>query len=245
MILPRIISPEDINKHCKYIEPDVPTNPHIKNFHNYPYDLDYKFNNRGLRDIDWVEDLQTMKESVWVVGDSGSSGIGIPFESIWPRQLTKMLDTRIYNASKQNSCNVEWMFANAKDIINTIAPKLLIIQWTWLWRNNVHKKPPTSIHVINKMLDFLNTDKKDSNIIITLIKKIEEIKQNTNIIHVFVPWCHDVYGFLEKVEELPLDKVYSYEWDLARDEYHYGVESHRINAENIFKYINEKNINYR
>jgi hypothetical protein len=83
--------------------------------------------------------------------------------------------------------------------------------------------------------------------LLSYVDKIENIKNKTCAIHNFIPEFHDVYGFMGKIESLNINYVVTNHIDEARDKFvHYGIKSHEILANDIYRIINntnEKNTN--
>ena len=88
MILPDLILKSRVNMQCnesgidsykKCLDRD-----HFKNF---PHAVEYRYNTRGFRDLEWPDDHQELKNAIWCVGDSFTVGIGSPFRHTWPQVL--------------------------------------------------------------------------------------------------------------------------------------------------------------
>jgi hypothetical protein len=194
----------------------------------------YKFNNVGLRDSDWTENIEDFQKGIFAIGDSGSIGMGIPYDYVWTTIVEKNLNLRVYKLMRIEGCNVSWIFNNTKDILERVKPKLCVIQWTYAWRNNLKKK------------EFSwNPDKQDEEILLNLIKRVEELKGNTKIYHIIV---EEIFTrqLLKQIKKLPINALYLDETkvvDHARDNIHYGVNTHKNVADNIAKYIHDENIN--
>lgn len=233
MILPRVICTDYINKVCENIPPDVPTSKYVTHdldaYYNAPKVV-YNFNSRGFRDSEWPIDLSN---KIWLVGDSGSMGIGIPYECTWPYMIEQTLNQRVIKVCKVNPSNDLNIFAWAKDILTNMQPKIVYVQWTYLWRNTTNK------------IFTLNPSKKDARLTISLMEKLETLRGNARVINVVTPFMHWDSYFLNLVDKTNVDKVIAEDIDLSRDMVHLGIESHKIIAKAMLDYLYEKNINYR
>lgn len=234
MILPKIVDLEHANYQNEFISPDVPNSKYVEHdieaFNNYPK-FDYKFNSRGFRDEEWPEDISNV---LWLVGDSGSMGVGVAYEDTFPVLLEKALDVRVIKACKINGNNYFDVFMYAKEVLTTIKPKVLIVQWSFLWRNHIPKDP--SIKTSNKM-DVAAT--------LSYIKNLEKISGNTKLVHLICPMIHCFGDFIKHLEKLNLNVVYFEDIDLGRDNLHIGIESHKLLSKAIVDFFNENNIDYR
>lgn len=101
-------------------------------FKNYPHKISYKFNSRGFRDSEWPQD-HLLSSAVWCLGDSFTVGIGVPYEHTWPYLLQQKLNQRTINVSMDGASN-NWIARHAEKIIEIIAPKVLVVQWSFLTR---------------------------------------------------------------------------------------------------------------
>jgi hypothetical protein len=102
-------------------------------FRTYPFKVDYQFNSRGLRDYEWPENLSS---ATWCIGDSATTGIGAPFEHSWPAVLENKTKLRTVNISMDGVSN-NWIARRAVEIITEIAPKNLIIVWSFVERREI------------------------------------------------------------------------------------------------------------
>ena len=105
---------------------------HIDHFRNFPYDVEYVFNCRGFRDLEWPED-QDLKDCVWCVGDSFTVGIGSPFDHAWPQVLQRRAEKRTVNVAMDGASN-EWIAMMATEILVGVCPKHMVIMWSYLHR---------------------------------------------------------------------------------------------------------------
>lgn len=114
-----------------------------KHFENYPWQVDYFYNRWGLRDDEWPQTHDDLQKAVWCIGDSFTVGVGQPFEHIWPQKLSKRIDLRTINVSKDGASN-GWISRAAIEIISKYQPKNIVIMWSYL-----HRRP----HMPNSLPD--------------------------------------------------------------------------------------------
>lgn len=101
-----------------------------KRFIEYPDKVEYRYNSRGFRDVEWPADLQS---AIWCIGDSATTGIGTSFENTWPQKLSLVTGKRVINISMEGASN-NWIARRAKEISEYINPKNIIVQWTFVER---------------------------------------------------------------------------------------------------------------
>jgi hypothetical protein len=117
-----------------YLLPDDPEFTKLDT--SYPWPITYKFNSRGYRDLDWPTDIETLKNSIWCIGDSATMGIGAPVEHSWPSRLALKLNNRTINISMPGASN-DWIYRQADQILKEIQPKSLVLQWSLLNRREI------------------------------------------------------------------------------------------------------------
>jgi hypothetical protein len=102
-----------------------------KDFQSYPYTISYQYNSRGFRDVEWPSDH--FQEAIWCVGDSFTSGVGVPWKHTWPQVLQQKTNRRTINISLDGASN-NWIARHANEIIKEIQPQYLIVQWSFSHR---------------------------------------------------------------------------------------------------------------
>jgi len=103
---------------------------------NYPWPVTYKFNSRGYRDLDWPKDLQTLKSSIWCIGDSATMGIGVPIEHSWPSQLEQKLNNRTIKIAMLGASN-EWITRKITSLVKEIHPSTIVVHWSFTHRREL------------------------------------------------------------------------------------------------------------
>ena len=134
MILPRtkIIS----RQYEESLNSGIDCYEHCINKHhyvNYPHTVTYSYNSRGFRDQEWPNRLVDLKKSIWCVGDSFTSGIGMPYHHTWPQVLSKRTGQRTINVSLDGASN-NWIGRQAKMILDEITPEIIIVHWSFSHR---------------------------------------------------------------------------------------------------------------
>ena len=104
-----------------------------RHFKAYPYQVEYRYNSRGFRDVEWPDNIDELKNAIWCLGDSFTVGIGSPVEHTWPYVLQEQTRTRIINASMDGASN-NWISRKALQIIKDVEPKHLVIHWSYISR---------------------------------------------------------------------------------------------------------------
>ena len=101
-----------------------------EHYKNYAYPVQYNYNSRGFRDAEWPEDLTS---AVWCVGDSFTSGVGVPLQHTWPAVLQSLINQRCINVSMDGASN-NWIARQAAEIIKKAQPDTIVVQWSFLHR---------------------------------------------------------------------------------------------------------------
>jgi uncharacterized membrane protein len=197
MILPDFILYSRINQHWHYTGIDSYDEcSDKKHFKSYPYNIDYVYNSRGYRDQEWPDTLEELRESVWCIGDSFTVGLGSPLEHTWPYCVNQQLNKRTINISMDGASNY-WIVRKAVDIINKIKPKLIIVQWSYINRAELNDSTLSDEARRQHFLDISLNDIELGNNFVKLVQKLESTKQNTGIIHSFIP----DFGIANNIQE--------------------------------------------
>jgi hypothetical protein len=129
-----------------------------KHFKSYPYPIEYRYNSRGFRDSEWPEDINELQNAIWCIGDSFTVGLGSPIEHTWPHILQQQIRNRTINISLDGASN-NWIARKAIDVINTIAPSLIIIHWSYIHRRELNNEQINNV-IAGRWLQYY-TDIKD------------------------------------------------------------------------------------
>ncbi len=73
-----------------------------KEFLDYPYPISYSYNSHGFRDDEWPDDLSNV---IWCIGDSFTTGVGVPFDHRWPNILQSKINKRCINLGIDGASN--------------------------------------------------------------------------------------------------------------------------------------------
>lgn len=126
--------PSRCNQHWQYSGIDSPEHCRDKtHFAQYPFAVDYRYNNRGFRDQEWPNSVEELQQAIWCVGDSFTVGLGQPFEHIWPQMLQQVLRQRTINVSMDGASN-SWIARRARQILTEVQPRVMIIMWSYACR---------------------------------------------------------------------------------------------------------------
>ena len=219
-------------------------------FENYPHEVSYKYNSRGFRDEEWLEDIEKLKKCIWCFGDSFTVGMGCPYDSIWTKKLEKITGIRTINISMDGASN-EWISRKVISIIKQISPKFVVIHWSYFDRR---EDPDTSLIDEDRRISLLSNKDYQSNKNIKVlsenlkntlrcIKKVESLNHH-KVIHSIIndeinsypfPTRKTIHNSVESIAKhyIPfIDKV-----DYARDGHHYGIQTSELFVDKVVKFI--------
>ena len=106
-------------------------------FKSYPHQVEYRYNSRGFRDVEWPEDINELKNAIWCIGDSFTVGVGSPVEHTWSYQVSQKLNTRTINISMDGASN-QWISRKSQQIIDVVGPKFLVVHWSYISRREAN-----------------------------------------------------------------------------------------------------------
>jgi hypothetical protein len=212
-------------------------------FNNYPYNISYKYNVRGYRDDEWPENLS---DCIWCVGDSFTSGVGQPYEHIWPQVLAKILKIRTINISMDGASN-DWISRKIVRIADIIKPKLIIAQWSYINRRE-SKITADKLNDYNRRIWYvkeIQSSEDVENLIGNIKNGLRACNNQTTLLNSFIPgFMDDAYinHFEDEFEKLNALRVNYEVLDLARDGHHYDILTATNFVDNLMKskYINIK-----
>lgn len=204
-------------------------------FKNYPYKVEHKFNDRGFRDDAWP--VSNLDECIWCAGDSFTVGIGSPREHTWTYLLQEKTKTRTINISMDGASNT-WIARKVSNIIESVVPKNIIIQWSYLQRRerfNIRLSDEN-----RRLWHAENFFDLEANISLTLdnIAQVDTLAKTRgiNIIHTFIPHCiplEDKELFYDRVRQLNIGIIEYDVLDKARDGHHYDIKTADLLTNNI------------
>ena len=100
------------------------------------YNIEYVYNSRGFRDLEWPSSTEDLKDAIWCIGDSFTVGVGAPFEHTWPHRLGKLANKRIVNVSMDGASN-QWIARTVEKIVQAINPTNIVIMWSYTHRREL------------------------------------------------------------------------------------------------------------
>jgi hypothetical protein len=99
----------------------------LKQFTDYAWPVEYCYNSRGFRDHEWPDQVCN---AVWCLGDSFTAGVGSRLEHTWTKVLAKNSGRCTINVSMDGASN-EWIVRRCLDIYRELAPKNIVIMWSY------------------------------------------------------------------------------------------------------------------
>jgi len=234
-----LIIPEKINNNLKYSGMDSPEYIDEFYFKNYKKEINYQYNSRGFRDVEWPANLNDV---IWCIGDSFTVGIGQPHEETWPFLLQKNIKKRCLNLG-EDGCSNDTISLRIKEIYKLYQPKLIIVMWSYLHRRrinnkNVHfdksnfgitedlenfKKNFTDVNTINcKIINLLIPN------ILVLDPKVKNFELPTYILKKANFKDDDI----KKINTIP-------QLDFSRDHHHFDIKTSEYIVNLLIKKIND------
>ncbi len=191
-----------------------------QHFAQYPFEINYKYNSRGFRDVEWPDSLEDLKSSIWCLGDSFTVGIGQPFEHTWPQTLQRATSRRTINVSMDGASN-HWISRRARQILAEVKPKTMILMWSYAFRS---EDPNPNLNDEDRRHDYFPSSIHDA--VCYLCKEIEYFSHvDCEVIQCIVPdgligvhrdtlnqiwddikgpsWPQDAPGTLQDYDQLP------------------------------------------
>ncbi len=133
---------------CKAYESGLDSADNIgADFFQYPHSVVYEYNERGFRDRPWPKNLNDV---IWCVGDSFTSGLGVPVEHTWWYQLEQITHKRSINVSMDGASN-QWIARQARYIQTQIGPVPMVVMWSYVHRR---ENPDTSLSDLERRVWF-------------------------------------------------------------------------------------------
>jgi hypothetical protein len=214
-------------------------------FIKFNKDISYLYNSRGFRDNEW-DNYSNLSDKIWCVGDSFTVGIGQPVSERWSSILQTETSMDVINISMNGASN-DWISRKARYIIDAIAPKYLVIQWSYISRREHFD---STLSDLNRRIQYVESNNSYDNCS-NFIECMENIENNNNngtsVIHTFIPnWSMDSdilknSVFWESfISEMCNDTnivMGVKQIDYSRDCAHYGVKTSTKYVENILELI--------
>lgn len=209
-------------------------------FTDYPYEISYKYNSRGFRDEEWPNNLE---DCIWCFGDSYTVGIGQSYKNTWPKLLETKTGIRTISLSMDGASN-EWISRKILELVETIKPKAIVVQWSFIHRRE-RELLPGEIDLDENRIVWYNKDSTDEDDIqntLDCIMSTESVCANAGIklIHSVIPGFMKDQGsgeFLSNLIKLVKNCVPLFRLDYARDGLHYDVKTSKVFVEKLIKVI--------
>lgn len=167
-----------------------------KKFKDYPYAVEYRYNDRGFRDANWPDSLDELTQAVWCFGDSFTVGLGAPIEHTWPYVLQQTINRRCINITMDGASN-DWLARKAIEVIRTIQPEVVIIMWSFSSRREKESADDDEarrMHLHTGVGDYLDDFRNFQN----NVNAVNAAATSTKIIHSAIPTeFFTVYGVQE------------------------------------------------
>lgn len=190
-----------------------------EHFINYPSNISYQCNSRGFRDNEWPSTIEELNNCIWCFGDSFTLGVGVPFDHTWPQILEQKTGRRCINISMNGSSNT-WILRKVKEVITEINPKNVVIQWTFMHRNELAN---TNLNDKERRIRY-NITESDDDAYSRNAKIFDEIQQlNNNIIQSVIPVFKESNNADKLIANFEL--IHFEILDFARDYYHYDIKT--------------------
>jgi hypothetical protein len=183
MILPNVLIRSKIGMSTASGMDTIKTCLDKKHFKNYPYTVDYSYNDRGFRDTAWPDDIN-LSSSIWCIGDSFTVGIGSPFSHTWVQQLMVATQTRTINVSMDGASNT-WISRKCCEIYDSIKPQNIVIMWSYLHRRELDDESLDDFD--RKIHSTKATVTEDIDDIINCIDRVVKYCTETNIVQTIIP----------------------------------------------------------
>lgn len=150
-----------------------------------PHPVIYQYNSRGFRDTEWPSTIEELQDCIWCVGDSFTVGVGSPLEHTWVNILQNKTRQRCINISLDGASN-KWIARKVIEILKIIKPKLIVIQWSYIHRDELNDNILSDEDRRMYILENNNINElKIANF--KLIQNVESFKDQCKIIHSFIP----------------------------------------------------------
>ncbi len=200
-----------------------------RHFENYKKKINYEYNSRGFRDVEWPVDFS---DSICCIGDSYTEGLGQPFEETWPQLLQEKTGKTCINLGV-NGASAESMRMRAESAVKTHKANNVVIMWSFVHRRRINGK---DMHYDDRGREGFN-DKADLENFLhnfDLANKLEAKIVNTVVPNAF--WNERMEYVVDKKTNNALIKFK--QLDFARDGYHFDI----LTCQNITELV-AKNLN--
>jgi len=147
----------------------------FNHFIKYNYPIKYTFNSRGFRDEEWPTQFNDI---IWCLGDSYTSGIGVPQKHTWPSILQHKSNKRCLNLGIHGASN-PLIMEMCLQVLKKYSPKTLLIMWSFFHRR--HIDPWTFVHY-DDLLEETN-----EKVFVECFNEVNSYKDKCRIINMVIP----------------------------------------------------------
>tara|TARA_B100001057_G_scaffold407205_1_gene420958 strand:- start:385 stop:1266 length:882 start_codon:yes stop_codon:yes gene_type:complete len=202
--------------------------------------ISYAFNSRGFRDEDWPETIEEMRDSIWMIGDSFTMGMGVAYEDSYKVQMEKRTGKRVIDVSLDGT-NPNWRRRIALKIMREINPKVIFVHWGYIWRYK--RKYRTLAQEVRDTI-FRNQEESAIEGFIQTHKRTWDEPFNGTLYHNFLP----KFAGQDKSAKYIFSKIQEYtgpdnpyitwdheQLDTGRDGWHWGTKTINKYVENNLK----------
>lgn len=187
-----------------------------EHFNNYPDKITYQFNELGFRDCSYTH---YKGNEILAIGDSFTLGLGVNIEQTWTSMLAKILDYPVRNFSLNGASN-DWMARKISQLLTFFQPRAVIVHYSFSHRRE------------RSFADWHDDERTECEPNYTDRENLENWEKNyllfetlsVPVIHSFISdWDPVGIDYTARGSNIlaPIKKQ-----DLARDGFHYGVETH-------------------
>ena len=202
MILPDLVLPSHSNQ--RWPTQGIDSREHCGNrvrFDSYAWPIEYVYNSRGFRDVEWPHTSTELKNAVWCVGDSFTSGTGCPESHRWSNKLQSQGYSTI-NVAMDGASN-QWIARAVQQIDQAVSPANIVVMWSYTHRR---EQPDSNLDSAQRRLHYVkSTVAQDWQNFLDCRQQISDCK--ANIVEFAVPQFH------------PIDLVTMYnDWNSVRSD---------------------------
>lgn len=203
-----------------------------EHFKKFPYTVHYQYNSRGFRDQEWPDSLQGLKDAVWAVGDSFTSGVGSPLTHTWPTVLAHSANHRVINVSLDGASN-NWIARRCCDIYRKLQPPNIVIMWSYS-----HRREHSATYLSDmqrKIYQTKSTWLEDYENFKQCRQQVQDCCTNSNIVELVIPSWQPVLSESDRVDnhlrsqqlqdQLLVNMIEVSKLDLARDGHHFDIKT--------------------
>lgn len=203
-----------------------------EHFKKFPYPVHYQYNSRGFRDQEWPSTLQELKDAVWAVGDSFTSGVGSPLAHTWTTVLAHSANRQVINISLDGASN-DWIARRCCDIYHELQPPNIVIMWSYTHRRESSDKRLSDMQ--RRIFHNESTWLEDYENFKQCRQQVQDCCTNSNIVELVIPGWQPVLSSPHRADDrllsqqlqdqLLVNLIEVPKLDLARDGHHFDIKT--------------------